>query len=403
MKLMVVGHPFLFAYNQRKFVAMKRLNPELRLRLVVPSRGRDRFETVDCQIHPDLDREELVPLPRLGEWHMTYLHPPARMAAVLGDFQPDVVHLEAEPQALITVETIALQRVFAPSAAVSGFSWDNLLRPRRFPLGAAKRRLRRHSLRHLTAMICGNQRAAALLRAEGCFAGPIHVLPQYGLDAAEHAPGRESALRRDLELEGAPVIGYAGRMVPEKGLRQLLEALLSLQSHPWKLLLLGSGPMEDEIPGNWMPQLPGRIVWLPAVPYQEVARHLRCADIFVLASYSTPTWVEQFGLALAQAMMLGIPCVGSSSGAIPEVLGPGGLCFAEGQASQLAHALESLLTSPARRQQFGIAGRRFALEHYSAEGVAGKYLEVFESARKCVGRRAGRAGAVGFESVGPGR
>ena len=36
MKLMVVGHPFLLAHNQKKYVAMKQLDSELRLRLVVP-------------------------------------------------------------------------------------------------------------------------------------------------------------------------------------------------------------------------------------------------------------------------------------------------------------------------------------------------------------------------------
>lgn len=399
MKLMVVGYPFLSSYNQGKYAAMKRLDPELRLRLVVPNRGRERFAAMGWQRHCELSREEVVPLAAWpGGWHMTYLHHPARLAAVLRDFQPDVIHLEAEPQALITVETIALRRIFAPAAAVTTFTWDNLLRPRRFPLGLAKRILRRYSLGRTTAVIGGNRRAAALLRREGLFAGAIEVLPQYGLDVLEHEPGREPGLRVQLGLEGATVIGYAGRLTPEKGLRPLFEALLSLRSHPWKLLLVGSGPLESEIRQGWMPQLPGRIVLRPAVPYEEVARHLRCVDIFVLASRSTPRWAEQFGLALAQAMMLGIPCVGSGSGAIPEVLGPGGLCFAEGQVSELAPALEALLRSPARREQFGAKGRQFALEHYTQEGVASRYLKLLEQARRGVGH-AGLAGAVGLESV----
>jgi glycosyltransferase involved in cell wall biosynthesis len=383
MKLMVVGHPFLFAYNQRKYVAMKRLDPELRLRLVVPSRGRERFDAVDHQVHQDLSREEVVPLKTwLGGWHMTYLHNPVCLAAVLRDFQPDVIHIEEEAQALITVETIALRRAFAPTAAVSAFTWDNLLRGRRFPLGTVKQCLRNYSLRRLAAMICGNRRSAELLKAEGRFAGAIEVLPQYGLDVAEHQPGRESTLRSELGLEGVPVIGYVGRMVPEKGLRLLFEALSSLQNYPWKLLLVGSGPIESEIRQRWMAQIPGRIVLLPAVPYEQVARHLRCADIFVLASYSTPSWAEQFGLVLAQAMMLGVACLGSRSGAIPDVLGPGGLCFAEGNVGELAQALESLLDSPARRNQLAAQGRQFALQNYTAEGIAEKYLDVFERARK---------------------
>jgi L-malate glycosyltransferase len=405
MKLLALGHPFLFAYNQRKFVAMKRLDPELRLRLIVPRSGHERFAAAESEVHPALSREEVVPLKVWpAGWHMTHLHNPVKLAAILHQFQPDVIYVDpGEPQALLTVETIALQRIFARSAAVTLFTVDNLLRRRRFPLGAVKNRLRAYSLRRVAAMVCCNQRAAELLQEERRFTGPAVHLPQFGLDVAEHTPGRESALRIALGLEGGPVIGYAGRLVEQKGLRLLFDALRSLSSHPWKLLLIGSGPLENEIRERWMQQLPGRIVLVPAVPYEQVARHLRCADIFVLASYATSSWAEQFGLVLAQAMMLGIPCIGSSSGAIPEVIGPGGLCFAEGDSQELARALTSLLSSPERREQLGREGRGFALEHYTDEKVAEKYLQVFERARQRVAMPAGFESAVELESISPPR
>lgn len=380
---MVVGHPFLLAYNQKKYVAMKRLDPGLHLRLLVPDRWCERFDWRACEIHPGLSPQEVTPLhswPR--GWHMTYLHNPVRVAAALRDFQPDVIHIEEEPQALITVETIILRNAFAPRAALSAFTWDNLLRRRRLPLGALKRGLRRFSLRHLSAMSCGNRRASELLRAEALFAGEIAILPQHGLDEAEHHPGRELPLRSRLGLEGVPVIGYLGRMVPEKGLRLLFNALSTLQEYSWKLLLVGSGPLEEEIRQRWMAELPGRIVLLPPVPYDQVAQYLRCTDVFALPSYSSPTWSEQFGLTLAQAMMLGIACIGSSAGAIPDVLGPGGLGFAESSASGLARALQSLIRSPGQRKLFGDRGRHFALANYTAETVAGKYLAFFEQARR---------------------
>jgi glycosyltransferase involved in cell wall biosynthesis len=382
MRLLVVGHPFLLAHNQKKYVAMKRLDPGLHLRLIVPSRGRDRFDLADYQVHSALNPEEVVPLKaRLVHSHMTYLHNPTQMAKLLGNFQPDVIHMEAEPQALISVETIALQRRFARGAAVTLFTWDNLVRNRRFPIGTLKRRLRRYSLARSTTVICGNRRAAELLRAEGLFRGQVEILPQYGLDVTEYQPAAESELRARLGLEGHVVVGHVGRLVPEKGLRMLLQALGRLQTHPWKLLLVGSGPLESEIRERWMAEFPGRIVLLPAVPYEQVPQYLRCLDVFVLASYSTPNWMEQFGLTLAQAMLLGIASIGSTSGAIPEVLGSGGLLFEEGRVDDLTRALESLLTSPASRQHLGARGREFALQHYTSESVAARYLAAFERAR----------------------
>jgi glycosyltransferase involved in cell wall biosynthesis len=170
-------------------------------------------------------------------------------------------------------------------------------------------------------------------------------------------------------------------MMPRKGLRLLFDALGNLVHYPWKLLLVGSGPLEQEIREQWMARLPGRIVLVPAVPYEQVNRYFRCADIFVLPSLSTPTWKEQFGLALAQAMMLGIPCIGSTSGAIPEVLGPGGVLFEEGRSADLQKQLKALLDSKEMRKQLGDQARRFALQHYTREGIAERYLEAFERAR----------------------
>lgn len=382
MKLLVVGHSFLTAYNQTKYAAMKQIDPELRLRLVVPSSIALRFGPLAYEVHPALASEDVIPLkPWFTVWnHVTYLHNPARMAAILREFQPDVIHIEEEPQVLITVETIALQRVFARSAAVTVHEFDNILRPRRFPLGAIKRILRAYSLRRITAALCANRRSTELLRAEGYFRGFIEILPQYGFDATELHPGNEPRLRAELGLQDGVVVGHVGRLAEEKGLRSLIEALGRLQTYPWKLLLLGAGHLESEIRQSWMPKFPGRIVLVPAVPLDQVAPYFRCADIFVLASYSMPNWKEQFGASLAQAMLTGIPSVGSSSGAIPEVLGPGGIVFKEKDTDDLARALGELLASSARRRELGALAREFALQNYSKEVVAARYLAAFERA-----------------------
>jgi glycosyltransferase involved in cell wall biosynthesis len=377
MNLLVIGHSFLKAYNQKKYVTMKQLG--VNVRLLLASRARDRFEFTSYEVHPAFTRDEVVPLrPWFEQSHMTYLHNPRRIAAVLRNFQPDVIHIDEEPQALITVETLALQRAVAPRASVTLFSWDNLQRRRRFPLNALKHGLRAYSLRRVAAVICGNRRAAELLRAEGRFSGAIEILPQYGLDMAEHCCVTEPRLRGELGLDGNVVVGYVGRLVPEKGLRLLFAALDHLQSLPWKLLLVGAGPLEEEIRRDWMTKFPGRIVVVPTVPYERVPFYLRCSDIFVLPSQSTPQWMEQFGLTLAQAMMLGVASIGSSSGSIPEVLGPGGIVFEEGNTEQLERALKELLNSAARREQLGALGREFAIKNYTQEGVAARYVTTFE-------------------------
>jgi glycosyltransferase involved in cell wall biosynthesis len=77
-------------------------------------------------------------------------------------------------------------------------------------------------------------------------------------------------------------------------------------------------------------------------------------------------------------MLLGIPVIGSSSGAIPEVLGPGGIVFGEGNTEEFTRALKELLDSPDRRKELGMRGREFGLRNYTLEGVAGRYHNLFE-------------------------
>ena len=382
MRLLVVGHPLVVAYNQKKYVAMKRIDPSLQLRIVVPKQNRHPFGTFRWEVHPELNSEEVVALASVfSQSHMTYVLDPVRMAWILRQFRPEVIHVEEEPHAGVTVATTCLRDALLPRAAITLFTWDNLHRSRRFPLGALKRKLRSYTLRRAAAVVCGNRDAERLLRMQEVHKGYTVALPQFGLDPSDHTAGTEPELRIQLELAGSIVVGYMGRMVPEKGILLLLAALAKLTQYPWKLVLVGSGPLEQEIHEHWIARFPGRIVHVRAVLHQEVPRYLRCLDVFVLASYAVAHWREQFGLTLAQAMMLGIPSVVSSCGAIPEVVGPGGLIFEEGKEESLREALQMLFSFARCRRELGARAREFALRHYTIAGIAARYLSVFEQAQ----------------------
>lgn len=185
-------------------------------------------------------------------------------------------------------------------------------------------------------------------------------------------------IRNDLLIPvDIPLIGFVGRLIPEKGVSLLLEALHRLDSLKWRVLILGSGPLESEITGKWQEMLGERLIFHKAVPHAEVPAYMRAMDILVLPSYETPYWREQFGLVLAQAMMLGVPCVGSSSGAIPDVIGPGGLVFKEKDVDDLVRTLERLLVDVDLRKSLAQSAQRFALQNYTHAAVATAYLKQF--------------------------
>lgn len=382
MKLLVIGHSYLTPFAQSKYVAMKRLDPSLQLRIVTPPEIGHVFMRYRHSRHPGLTPGETVVIPTVvGQTHMTYLIHPPRLWNILRRFEPDHIHIEEDPHSLIGVETVSLARLACPKATISFFIWDNLAREPRFPLNILKRVLTRYSLTYTSIVVCGNTEAECLLKSVKGYLGRTAVLPQVGIDPEDYDTPPSAQVRALLPVvPGEPWIGFIGRFTPEKGLRILLEALVQLQHLPWRLLLVGEGPLMNDVWTYWQPLFGARLLCLEAVPHKDVPEYLKCLDIFVLPSYSTEFWKEQFGLTLAQAMLAGVACIGSSSGAIPEVLGSAGMIVPEKDVTALAQALENLLRSEPTRRTLGDKARAIALQRYTNISIAKCYLEVFHAA-----------------------
>src|SRR3989344_2226983 len=86
-----------------------------------------------------------------------------------------------------------------------------------------------------------------------------------------------------------------------------------------------------------------RVYFYSSVNNRELVDYYNCLDVFVLASKTTADWKEQYGRVLVEAMACHIPVVGSSSGAIPEVLGgyPKSLIFKEGDVEDLVEKIKT--------------------------------------------------------------
>jgi len=384
MRLLVVGHSYITAFAQAKYAAMKRLAPDLELLLIIPPRVYHPFMTYRPEVAPGLASSEVVCVPTLfGRSTMTYLLDPRRLAGLLREFSPDRIHIEEDPHSFVGVETVLLSRRQCPDAKVSFFIWDNLNRSPRFPVNVLKRVLTRYALACASDVVCGNTEGQRLLKDKG-YNGSSAILPQIGLEASEYMQPPRAELMAAIRGEDRDgvVIGYVGRLVPEKGILTLLEALSGIGECQWRLVLLGQGPLREKLERQWKPRMGQRLVLMDAVSHGAVAECMKCFDVFVLASHKTSRWTEQFGLALAQAMMAGVACVGSSSGAIPEVLAGTGLLVQERDAVALREALRRLISCPEDRKSLGRAARELARAHYTNEVIAAAYLRVFEGLRE---------------------
>lgn len=377
MRLLVVGNSYVTAFAQRKYVEMKRQDPELEFRLLTPRAVPHLFQRYERECAPGLSAEEVVDIREFfGRSNMSYLLDPLHFIRVLREFRPQRIHIEEDPHSVVGLETVLLARLFCPEAKISFFIWDNLARVPRFPLNIIKRLMTRYGLGRAELVVCGNEEGERLLREKKGYTGRSAVLPQLGLEPEPYLVPLMHSVREELSVPSEMLlVGFVGRLIPEKGVLLLLHAMRRIEHENWRLLIIGSGPLEEAIAGKWQQTLGERLLFRRAVPRTEVPEFMKALDIFVLPSYGTPYWKEQFGLVLAQAMLAGIPCVGSTSGAIPEVIGPGGLVFQENDVDALAAVLGRMLTDADLRKQLGIAARRFALSHYTHEVVGGAYLE----------------------------
>ena len=188
--------------------------------------------------------------------------------------------------------------------------------------------------------------------------------------------GRSSSTPIPHPLTPNPfVIGYVGRLVAQKGLLDLVEALPLLPASA-RVRLIGDGVQKQQLLARAAAL--GVLDRLELVAWtNDVPAELRRLDVMVLPSHTTRSWKEQFGRVLIEAMSCGVPVVGSSSGEIPNVIGDAGLVYPERDVGALAAALGRLASQPGLRADLARRGRARVLERYTQSALARQYYEIY--------------------------
>ena len=131
--------------------------------------------------------------------------------------------------------------------------------------------------------------------------------------------------RQDVGLNDQDfVLIYSGRINPEKGIKELTQAMNKLADYPQiKLLVIGSSffgnATEDDDFAKKLrdstSNIQDRMFFTGYIPYKEVPSYLKLADLAIVPSM----WDEAFGLTVLEAMAAGIPLITTKSGGIPEI------------------------------------------------------------------------------------
>ena len=363
---------------QKKLEELARL-PGVELLAVVPPYWDEARVGVTRLERRYTDGYQLVEEPMLFNGHH-HIHVYPHLGRHVRAFRPDILHADEEPFNAVTLHAALLGR--SVGAGVVFFSWQNLYR--RYPPPFSL--IERLNYTLASAAIAGNREAAHVLRRKG-YRGPLAVFPQFGVDPAIYRP-------LPVERDALPVIGFAGRLVPEKGIADLLEAFARLHTRA-RLEIVGNGTERTRLESQASSLgVRDRVLFRGGVAPADMPEMYNRFDILVVPSRTRPNWKEQFGRVIIEAMACEVPVVGSDSGEIPNVIGDAGRVFPEGDVDALAARLDELLVDEALRLALGRRARQRVLERYTQASIAEQSYALYRSLLDARAERAPRRTAT---------
>ena len=361
---------------RRKFALIAE-RPDVVLRVVTPMRWYESFQDIIFEPEPDTPCEEFpCPIRFSGYGSRFYYH--RGIKSHFRDFQPDIIHLEEEAWSLNALQTVRLKRKYCPN---SRFIFRTSLSiPTKQRFGVLPVWIERTVFRETDKAFPLSENAGKILTERG-YTGEQTPFPN-GVDTRHFYKMDVSVLRDSLGLSGCFVVGYVGRLLQMKGIETLLAALARLVSHDnsqtYKLLIVGQG--EDKPDFQKSAEILGiseRIVWIDAVPPEEVAAYINCMDTLILPSLTTPGWVEFFGRVLIEGMACEVPVIGSDSGEIPHVIDDAGLVFPEADTDALAERIHQIAHNVRLRNDL-VARGLDRIKNFTWETIAERTYQVYQ-------------------------
>ena len=367
MRVLMVSKACIVGAYQKKLEELARFD-DVELTVIVPPYWRDERGVMPLErVHTEGYHLIVEPMLLNGHFH---LHFYPGLAKHVRRLQPDIVHIDEEPYNVATFQAMRLAKRARAKALF--FTWQNLKRTYPFPFNC----IESYNLKKADYAIAGNQEAVEVWRGKG-YTGPIKVIPQFGVDPEIYKARITHHVSRITLHASRFTIGYVGRLVEEKGVQVLLQAVDGLAGE-WRLRILGSGPMQSQLEALARQlDIVERVSFESPIPSAQMPAFYNQLDALVLPSLTRPHWKEQFGRVLIEAMACGVPVVGSRSGEIPHVIGQAGLTFTEGDVQELRARLAQLMDAPAFRADLARRGRERVLAHYTQAKIAAETHEVY--------------------------
>ncbi|MGW9114854.1 glycosyltransferase [Microbacterium sp. NPDC055683] len=305
-----------------------------------------------------------VPLPSYPDVRVA-LAPARRIRRILEEFRPDVVHL-ASPFVLGWQALAAADALRIPTVAV--YQTDVVAYTERYGIPGAATAAAAHVARlhrRATLTLAPSSAAEQQLGALG-----VDRLARWGrgVDAARFSPSRRSEQWRRSIAPGERIVGYMGRLAPEKQVEDL-RALCGIPGA--RLVVVGDGPerarLERALPGA---------VFTGFLGGDDLAAALASFDVFVHPGES-----ETFCQTVQEALASGVPVVATGRGGPVDLVRSSvdGWLYRPGDLADLRARVDDLLGDDAKRRSFGEAAHA-SVQHRTWDAVTGQLVGHYREA-----------------------
>ncbi len=337
--------------------------------IIAPQQPRaDKFLRTSCGRKIRVRRIPSVPLAGYPDVRIATTSA-ASLRRRIADFQPDVVHL-ASPTILGGRAVVAAQKEGVPTVAVYQTDIPGYTARYGMPfLESASWQLLKDVHNRATLTLAPSTATREQLEAHGI--ERVHLWRR-GVDTSQFSPAlRDEALRARYAQQGEKLVIYAGRLAPEKQVRDLR----IIHDMPGvRLLIVGDGPERDAL----RRALP-RASFAGFRSGQDLAAHYASADLFI-----HPGELETFGQTIQEAMASGLPVVAPRRGGPVDLVAPSrtGWLYTPGMLDELRESAADLLFDDAKRAAFGATALESVRKRtwpVLAEQLRGYYRQAIEA------------------------
>ena len=379
MKVLIISETYSAKENRKNIQA---LQTELEVECIIPKKIWSPLHKTYFSEEGQLLRNGVKSYPILNIYGSQFIFLSKDLG--LKKFNPHIINVECNPWSLLFLQVLLYRWLFLKDAKLVCTVKKNTYESGRGIKKIIKNVLTKYTLKKVDHFICASRIASDLyINKLMVSMDKISISTHLGVDIDLFKPditARRIKKNNDYSIN----IGYCGRFDADKGILDLLAAIESLNkntANPIRLILLGDSAREQQTI-NQILNYQRRYKWLElrkSVPHESIPLFMHDLDLFVLPSIIKYDHQEHDAHVLLEAMACGVPCLGTKSGIITELLSSEPDCLVSpGHPEELACSINKLISNPGRLVELSKYLRKRAEREFSIETIAKNRISIYK-------------------------